>query len=156
MCGIFGYIGFEEPRLLERMGQVIRHRGPDDVGYYNEDKVSLGIRRLSIIDLEGGHQPIFNENNSLVVVYNGEIYNYLELSEDLKRQGHRFKTQCDTEVILHAYEEYGMDFLTRFNGMFVFALYDKRKKELIIARDRAGMEGCVEILLHGRDHPPGR
>jgi len=150
MCGIFGYIGFEEPRLLERMGQVIRHRGPDDVGYYNEDKVSLGIRRLSIIDLEGGHQPIFNENNSLVVVYNGEIYNYLELCEDLKRKGHRFKTQCDTEVILHSYEEYGSDFLTRFNGMFVFALYDKRKKELIIARDRAGIKPLYYYYNNGK------
>jgi len=150
MCGIFGYIGFEEDELLRRMGEVIRHRGPDDHGYHEQGKINLGIRRLSIIDLEGGHQPIYNENNSSVVVYNGEIYNYLELSEELKRKGHQFKTNCDTEVIIHAYEEYGIDCLDRFNGMFVFALYDKGTDELIIARDRAGIKPLYYFHKGGR------
>lgn len=131
MCGIFGYIGFEKHKLLERMGEVIQHRGPDDLGYHVQDKVNSGIRRLSIIDIRGGRQPIYNEDNSLVVVYNGEIYNYLELSQELQRKGHLFNTKCDTEVIVHAYEEYGIDCLAKFNGMFVFALYDKREKELL-------------------------
>ncbi len=150
MCGIFGYIGFEEDGLLRRMGEVIQHRGPDDHGYHEQGKINLGIRRLSIIDLEGGHQPIYNENNSSVVVYNGEIYNYLELSEELKRKGHQFKTHCDTEVIIHAYEEYGIDCLDRFNGMFAFALYDKGTDELIIARDRAGIKPLYYFHKDGR------
>jgi asparagine synthase (glutamine-hydrolysing) len=150
MCGIFGFVGFKEQNLLKRMGEVIQHRGPDDVGYYNHDKVSLGIRRLSIIDLDGGRQPIYNEDRSLAVVYNGEIYNYLELFKELKNKGHEFRTQCDTEVIVHAYEEYGLDFLEKFNGMFAFALYDQRQRELIIARDRTGIKPLYYYQQNGK------
>ncbi len=150
MCGIFGFVGFEDADLLQRMGQVIRHRGPDGQGYYTDPHLSMGMRRLSIIDLVGGGQPIYNEDGSLVVCYNGEIYNYVELMEELRELGHQFKTHCDTEVIVHAYEEWGLDCLQRFNGMFAFALYDLRRRELILARDRAGQKPLYHHQRNGR------
>src|SRR5438270_12386231 len=112
MCGIAGFIDAGRRRdtttgLIDRMCQVIRHRGPDDQGTWVGDGVALGMRRLSIIDLSGGHQPIFNEDGTILVVFNGEIYNYRELQGELRRRGHSFTTDCDTEVIVHAYEEYG-------------------------------------------------
>jgi asparagine synthase (glutamine-hydrolysing) len=120
------------------MCKLIRHRGPDDQGVWVGDGVGLGIRRLSIIDLEGGHQPIFNEDQSILVVFNGEIYNYCELQEGLKKRGHSFRTKSDTEVIVHAYEEYGDDCVKHLRGMFTFALWDRKRQRLLAARDRFG------------------
>jgi asparagine synthase (glutamine-hydrolysing) len=122
------------------MDEVLRHRGPDGTGQYTDPRFSMGMRRLSIIDLEGGSQPIANEDGSLRVCFNGEIYNYVELQQELEAKGHVFKTRCDTEVIVHAYEQWGLDCLQRFNGMFAFALYDARAGEVVLARDRAGQK----------------
>ena len=143
MCGIAGFIDpqhtlHDADQLIDRMCQVIRHRGPDDQGVWASDGVALGMRRLSIIDLAGGHQPIFNEDGSVLVVFNGEIYNYRQLQEELQDLGHRFTTNCDTEVIVHAYEEYGDDCVLHFRGMFTFALWDRKRQRLLAARDRFG------------------
>lgn len=140
MCAIFGFSGFDEPGLLERMAKILVHRGPDGEGFFSAPGFNMGMRRLSIIDLESGWQPIYNEDDSLVVCYNGEIYNYVELAEELKSKGHTFRTHSDTEVIVHAYEEWGADCLQRFNGMFAFALYDRRQDEIFLARDRCGQK----------------
>ena len=123
MCGIVG-INFEDVNLVKQMCKVITHRGPDDEGYYSDKNITLGHKRLSIIDLQTGKQPIYNEDKSIVIVYNGEIYNYRELQESLEAKGHRFYTASDTEVIIHAYEEYGYDCVNLFNGMFAFAIWD--------------------------------
>ncbi len=143
MCGIAGFIDVECSRdnaeqLIESMCGVIRHRGPDDQGAWLGDGVALGMRRLSIIDLAGGHQPIFNEDESILVVFNGEIYNYQELKEELRARGHHFRTNSDTETIVHAYEEYGDDCVKHLRGMFTFALWDRRRQRLLAARDRFG------------------
>src|SRR5215471_17624197 len=145
MCGICGIVNFNttEPvdaRLLERMTFAQAHRGPDDYGYFVEDNVGLGHRRLSIIDLSGGKQPIFNEDGSVVVVFNGEIYNYADLTDSLISKGHRFRTRSDTETIVHAYEEYGDDCMRDFRGMFAFAIWDRRRKRLLLVRDRLGIK----------------
>ena len=140
MCGIFGFAGFEQPDLLRRMGDVLRHRGPDGEGYFHEGRFSLGMRRLAIIDLDGGSQPIFNEDTSLLVIANGEIYNYVELRDELQSLGHRFRTRSDTEVIVHAYQEWGAECVDHLNGMFAFAILDRRREELFLARDRAGQK----------------
>jgi asparagine synthase (glutamine-hydrolysing) len=150
MCGIFGFAGFQHPDLLRRMGEVLRHRGPDDEGYLQEGYFSVGMRRLSIIDLEGGGQPIFNEDESLAILSNGEIYNYIELRDELKGRGHRFRTRSDTEVIVHAYQEWGADCLNRLNGMFAFAILDRRRDELFLARDRAGQKPLYYHYAGGR------
>lgn len=139
MCGIVG-INFEDVDLVKQMCKVILHRGPDEDGYYSDKDITLGHKRLSIIDLHTGKQPIYNEDKSIVIVYNGEIYNYRELREDLEAKGHRFYTASDTEVIIHAYEEYGYDCVNLFNGMFAFAIWDSNKKELFLARDRIGIK----------------
>ncbi len=144
MCGINGFIynksnNIEENiNLIDRMNSLIKYRGPDDDGKYADTQAALGMRRLSIIDLCTGKQPIYNEDNTKVIVFNGEIYNYRELRESLISKGHIFKTKSDTETILHAYEEYGHGCPDKLNGMFAFAIYDILKKELFIARDRAG------------------
>lgn len=143
MCGIAGFIDRtythdEAERLLDRMCQVIRHRGPDEQGIWAGDGAGLGMRRLSIIDLSGGHQPIFNEDQSVLVVFNGEIYNYQSLKQSLQARGHQFATNSDTEVIVHAYEEYGDECVTHLRGMFVFALWDRKQQRLLAARDRYG------------------
>jgi asparagine synthase (glutamine-hydrolysing) len=150
MCGIFGFAGFENPTLLARMGKVLAHRGPDGEGYFHCGPVSMGMRRLSIIDLAGGDQPIYNEDGTIAVCYNGEIYNYLELMDDLQRRGHTFRTRCDTEVLVHGYEEYGIEVLERLNGMFAFALYDRRREELLLARDRAGQKPLYYYHRNGQ------
>ncbi|MBP2029965.1 asparagine synthase (glutamine-hydrolyzing) [Methanohalophilus levihalophilus] len=150
MCGIAGVYGLSDQHLLRKMCDVIEHRGPDDAGYYVDEQISIGMRRLSIIDLSGGHQPVFNEDGSIVVVFNGEIYNFRELREDLEKRGHIFSTNSDTETIVHAYEEYGNDCLNKFNGMFAIALWDTEKKELFLARDRLGIKPLYYSLFEDK------
>lgn len=151
MCGICG-LSFRsenqlvEESLLRQMCNTIVHRGPDDEGIQAFGSFGLGMRRLSIIDLAGGHQPQYNEDKSIAVVFNGEIYNYQELRSELIGKGHRFQTDSDTESIIHAYEEFGIDCVKRFNGMFAFALLDQKKKQLIIARDRVGIKPLFYYL----------
>jgi asparagine synthase (glutamine-hydrolysing) len=145
MCGICGKILFDpnariDPALIKRMADTIAHRGPDDEGYYISGNAGLGHRRLSIIDLSTGKQPLGNEDSTVWVVFNGEIYNYVELRETLISKGHVFRTKSDTEVIVHAYEEYGEGALEKLRGMFAFALWDDRKKKLLLARDRVGIK----------------
>jgi asparagine synthetase B (glutamine-hydrolysing) len=145
MCGICGVVSFEpnvplDRSLLQRMNNSIRHRGPDDEGYYQDEQASLAMRRLSIIDLHTGQQPISNETGDVWVVYNGEIYNFKDVRTTLQQRGHTFKTQTDTEVIVHAYEEYGDNCVEHFNGMFAIALWDTRKRRLFLARDRVGIK----------------
>lgn len=145
MCGIHGYLALAggpapDAALLGRMGRVTTHRGPDDEGRFVDREILLGMRRLSIIDLAGGHQPIGNEDDTLQVVCNGEIYNFRELRQQLLARGHRFKTGSDTEVIVHAYEEYGDEFVRRLDGMFAFALWDGRRRRLLVARDALGVK----------------
>lgn len=145
MCGICGVVLFQpggpvERSILETMNLSLRHRGPDDEGYYQDQQTSLAMRRLSIIDLQTGQQPISNEAGDIWVVYNGEIYNFKQVRATLEKRGHVFKTQTDTEVIVHAYEEYGDDCINHFNGMFSIALWDARKRRLLLARDRVGIK----------------
>jgi len=143
MCGICGLVSAERAPDIEavaRMSGRLVHRGPDDDGLFHEGPAALAARRLSIIDLAGGHQPIENEDRSAVVVQNGEIYNYRELKRELERVGHRFATDCDTEVLVHAYEEWEEDFVERLRGMFAIALWDKRRQRLLLARDRFGIK----------------
>lgn len=146
MCGICGKLNFNpepiSPDLILKMNEKMFHRGPDEQGtYFSSDRhLGMGIRRLKIIDLSTGSQPIFNETKEIVVVLNGEIYNYIELRQELEKKGHKFSTNSDTEVIVHAYEVYGLDFLKQLNGMFGIALWDSVKKHLIVARDRAGIK----------------
>lgn len=144
MCGIAGILNLrtEQPvehALLRRMTDSLHHRGPDEDGYFLKDHIGLGMRRLSIIDLSGGSQPIYSEDRNLVVVFNGEIFNYIELRDDLVKQGHHFSTETDTEVIVHLYEQYGSGFLDRMNGQFAIALWDNAARRLILARDRVGI-----------------
>lgn len=142
MCGFVGFVdrSKNKKKIVKDMADKIIHRGPDSDGYYVDDEVSLGFRRLSIIDLEGGTQPIYNEDNSRVIVFNGEIYNYKEIKEELLKKGHKFKTESDTEVILHGYEEYEEKILDKLRGMFAFVIYDKKKKTLFGARDFYGIK----------------
>ena len=141
MCGIAGKLSLEgpvDPVLLERMCASLEHRGPDSRGTFLDDGVGLGMQRLAVIDPTGGDQPIYNEDRSVVVVLNGEIYNYRELREDLARSGHSFATASDTEVIVHLYEDHGDACVEHLRGMFAFALWDRRRRRLLLARDRIG------------------
>lgn len=122
------------------MTNILIHRGPDDWGIFTDNNIGLGMRRLSIIDLSSGKQPIHNEDNTIWVVFNGEIYNYRELREKLESLGHTFYTNSDTEVIVHAYEEYGVESFLKFRGMFAYVIWDGHKKNLILARDRLGIK----------------
>jgi asparagine synthase (glutamine-hydrolysing) len=144
MCGIAGIVAWRGAAParddVARMCDAMIHRGPDDDGYLIEGPVALGMRRLSIIDLSGGHQPIFNEDGTVAVVFNGEIYNYRELRAELESKGHRFSTASDTEVIVHLWEEEGIEFPRRLNGMFAIALYDRVKKRVVLARDHVGIK----------------
>ncbi|NOY00683.1 MAG: asparagine synthase (glutamine-hydrolyzing) [Verrucomicrobia bacterium] len=140
MCAIFGFSGFNDADYLRRMAKILRHRGPDGEGFFEADKFAFGNRRLSIIDLEGGDQPIYNETGDLVVVQNGEIYNYVELREQLIAKGHVFKTQSDTEVLVHGFEEWGEDVVQKLNGMFAFAVHNRQTGETFFARDRCGQK----------------
>jgi len=144
MCGLAGILYTEARKkpsmnLLERMIENINHRGPDDNGYYLDDDIGLAHARLSIIDLSGGHQPIHNRNKHVWLVFNGEIFNYIELRKDLQSKGYEFYTNTDTEVIVHLYDEYGEDFVNYLNGQFAIALWDSRRKKLILTRDRVGI-----------------
>ena len=144
MCGIAGFYQFESAQdtrvnILKRMLTRIKHRGPDQSGVYLSDKVALGSVRLSIIDLSTGAMPLSNEDGSLWIVFNGEIFNYLELKQELVQKGHKFKTTSDTEVIVHLYQEYGPEFVNKLNGQFAISIWDKRKEELFLARDRVGI-----------------
>ena len=142
MCGFVGYINKEKDKNdnIKKMADLIAHRGPDSEGYYCDENIALGFRRLSIIDLNGGSQPIYSADKSKVIVFNGEIYNYQSLRKDLTKKGYKFKTKTDTEVILHGYEEYKEKILDKLRGMFAFAIYDKKKKQLFAARDFYGIK----------------
>jgi asparagine synthase (glutamine-hydrolysing) len=144
VCGIYGILHLDgaaaDPALMPAMGGTIVHRGPDDEGYHVDGPCAIGMRRLSIIDLAGGHQPISNGDGTLWLVCNGEIYNFRELRQELVALGHRFKTASDSEVVLHSYAQHGEDFIHRLNGMFAFALWDARRRRLIICRDRLGIK----------------
>ena len=142
MCGIAGYIDKQhhaEALVINRMLTRIHHRGPDECGIYIDKNIGLGSVRLSIIDIEGGHQPMPNEDLSLWIVFNGEIFNYIELRKELEEKGHHFRTQSDTEVLVHLYGEYGEECLSKLNGQFVFSIWDKNKQEMFLARDRVGI-----------------
>ena len=145
MCGICGIFYRERARRVERdtlaeMNRRIIHRGPDDDGFFVEGNAGLAMRRLSIIDIQTGHQPISNEDENLWIVYNGELYNHQELRKDLEARGHRYRTKSDTETIIHLFEEYGRDCVKYLRGMYAFAIWDRRKRELFIARDRLGIK----------------
>ncbi len=155
MCGIAGYFNLkgESPpdrELIGRMVNMIRHRGPDEFGAYMDNICALGQARLSIIDLATGSQPLSNEDETLWITFNGEIFNYIELRAELEKSGHRFKTRSDTEVIVHSYEQWGEDCLSHFNGQFAFAIYDKKDKSLFVARDRLGIRPVFYTTQSGR------
>ena len=152
MCGIVGIFDTRgareiDPALVRRMNETQHHRGPDEGDVYTEPGVGFGHRRLSIIDLSSGQQPLFNEDHSVVVVFNGEIYNYQELMEELLQLGHTFRTRCDTEVIVHAWEQWGEACVDRFRGMFAFGLWDRNQQTLFMARDRLGVKPFYYALL---------
>ena len=150
MCGICGF-SWNDEALIRRMADRIVHRGPDQEGFFCTDGMSLGFRRLSIIDLsENGSQPMFNEDNTVCLVFNGEIYNFQELRPQLEAKGHRFRSNTDSEVILHGYEEYGIDVVNHLRGMFGFALYDTARKRLLLARDRIGIKPLYYTEQNGR------
>ena len=142
MCGFVGFCddSKNKKKIIRDMADIIKHRGPDSDGYYVDNNIALGFRRLSIIDLDKGSQPIFNEDKNKVIVFNGEIYNYKEIREELKSKGHKFSTNTDTEVILHGYEEYKEDILNKLRGMFAFVIYDIKEKSLFGARDFYGIK----------------
>ena len=153
MCGFVGYIDggdtLRDEGVLHSMADAIRHRGPDDADYYMDGTIALGFRRLSIIDLEGGRQPILNEDGTKVLTFNGEIYNYQEIKKDLLAAGHVFKTATDSEVLLHGYEEYGTQLLNKLRGMFAFVIWDKEKRELFGARDFFGIKPLYYAQMNG-------
>src|ERR1700687_975846 len=145
MCGIAGILEFgrdarASAAALREMCRVISHRGPDDDGFYTDGSVGIGMRRLSIVDVAGGHQPLSNEDGSLTIVFNGEIYNHLSLREQLIARGHSYRTKSDTETVVHLYEEYGRDCVQHLRGMFAFAIWDTRTRQLFVARDRLGIK----------------
>jgi len=140
MCGVVGTYGFVDEPLLKEMADAISHRGPDGEGFYVGRNGAIGSRRLAIIDVATGQMPIANEDGTIFIVYNGEIYNFAKLTSELKNSGHTFKTKSDTEMVLHAYEEWGEDCVRRFNGMFAFALYNTKKGEIFVARDQFGIK----------------
>ena len=154
MCGLAGFIDMRSERkpdqeLLVRMTDKLVHRGPDSAGYFVDHYVALGFRRLSIIDLESGDQPIYNEDGSVVLMCNGEIFNYLELKKVLIQKGHSFRTNSDVEVLLHLYEEHGIDFLDKINGQFAFVIYDRKHRRLFLARDHFGINPLYYSIING-------
>ena len=154
MCGIFGYFSQDRKSLdagvLQAMGKAIEHRGPDDCGIYEGEGFALGNQRLSIIDIEGGHQPFVSDDGQIIVVQNGEIFNHIELAEELAKDGYLCKTHSDTEVLLRLYERDGIDFLDKLNGMFCISIYDKRKQTMYLVRDRIGVKPLFIHHEHGQ------
>src|SRR5216117_2940153 len=145
MCGITGQYNFErhepvERETIVRMADSIAHRGPDDEGFFIAGPVGLGFRRLSIIDLAGGHQPMSDAEETVWMIFNGEIYNYRELRAELQSKGHQFRTNSDTEVIIHGYKQWGTDVFNRLNGMFGLAIWDVNRRRLVVARDAMGIK----------------
>lgn len=142
MCGICGFTGevLNKTKVIENMAKLITHRGPDSAGFFVDKDISMGFRRLSIIDIDGGEQPIYNENNNLVLTFNGEIYNYKELKEELISKNHKFYTNTDSEVLVHGFEEWGKNLLPKLRGMFAFAIWDRENKSLFMARDPFGIK----------------
>ena len=151
MCGICGATGQVDAEVLRAITDTLAHRGPDDLGFHESPGISLGVRRLSIIDVPGGHQPIANEDGSVTVAFNGEIYNHPELRHRLESRGHRFATNTDTEVLVHLYEEYGDALVHLLQGMFAFALWDAKRRRLLLARDRLGFK---PLYLRKNNTPP--
>ena len=154
MCGIAGVFEYQRRRfvsvgVLESMMDVIQHRGPDDAGAYRNGPIALGMRRLSIIDLEGGKQPVANETGDVRLVFNGEIYNYRSLQQELRGRGHKLRSASDTEVIVHLYEERGEDCVNELRGMFGFALWDGESDKLLLARDRLGIKPLYYADVNG-------
>src|SRR5262247_1664386 len=154
MCGIAGIVSLNsrEPvdqARVKRMRDVLRHRGPDGEGLWAEGPVGLGHRRLSIVDVAGGHQPMANEDETVWITYNGEIYNHAELRTGLEARGHRYRTRSDTETILHLYEELADACVERLQGMFAFALWDRARRRLLLARDRLGIKPLYYALTGG-------
>src|SRR6266480_2420107 len=152
MCGIAGFVGIQIPHdeaagRVRAMCDAIAHRGPDSDGYHVADGVALGMRRLSVIDVSGGQQPISNEDGSITVVFNGEIYNHRSLRRELEASGHRFRTHCDTEVLVHLYEDFGIEMVSRLHGMFAFAIWDSNTRTLLIGRDPTGMKPLSYLAL---------
>src|SRR5436190_8639793 len=155
MCGIAGIVASDELTAGERevvaaMRDVISHRGPDDAGIYVDRQAALGHRRLSIVDVSAGHQPLSNEDESIWLVFNGEIYNHSDVRPELEAAGHRYKTRSDTETIVHAYEAWGEGCVDRLRGMFAFALWDRRHRRLLLARDRMGVKPLYWAHVDGR------
>src|SRR5438552_1721801 len=155
MCGICGQFNFArnepvEPDTIRRMTESIRHRGPDDEGYLISGPLGFGFRRLSIIDLAGGHQPMSDADETVWVIFNGEIYNYRELRAELQNKCHQFRTSSDTEVIIHGYKEWGVDVFNHLNGMFGLAIWDARNERLVVARDAMGIKLIYYKVDNGR------
>ena len=151
MCGICGFTGevIDRNETIHKMTEVITHRGPDSDGFFLDDRISMGFRRLSIIDLEAGSQPIYNEDKSLVLTFNGEIYNYRDLRKELIEAGHKFYTETDSETLIHGFEEWGTDLLNKLRGMFGFAIYNKKDGSVFIARDFFGIKPMHYTLIYG-------
>ena len=151
MCGIVGFVNDKDNKktIINTMMDRIVHRGPNSSGEYIDKHVALGFRRLSIIDLEGGTQPIYNEDRTKIIIFNGEIYNYQPLREELIAAGHVFQTHADTEVLLHGYEEWGTELLQKIRGMFAFAIWDNEKNELFGARDHFGIKPLYYTQMNG-------
>src|SRR5437764_3330082 len=155
MCGICGQLNFArnepvEPATIQRMTETMAHRGPDDEGYFISGPVGLGFRRLSIIDLLGGHQPMSDAEETIWVILNGEIYNFKELRVQLEKRGHRFRTNSDTEVIIHGYKEWGAEVLKHLNGMFGLAIWDVKNHRLVVARDAMGIKLIYYRIANGQ------
>src|SRR6266704_3275945 len=154
MCGIAGLLSLSNKPVFEEevvaMCDAMVHRGPDDAGYYADDRAAMGMRRLSIIDLSTGHQPVHNEDKTIWMVFNGEIYNFRELRSELAVAGHRFYPASDTETIVHAYEEWGTAAIGKLRGMFGLAIWDMRSRTLLIARDRIGIKPLHYAVVNGR------
>lgn len=160
MCGLVGFIdkkkSSEKKKIIKNMSDKIIHRGPDGEGFFVDEKIAMGFRRLSIIDLNGGNQPLYSEDENLVINFNGEVYNYKELREDLIKKGHIFKTEADTEVVLHGYEEYGKDILKKLRGMYGFAIWNRKEGELFLVRDIFGIKPMYyykddDIFMYGSE-----
>ncbi|HOM26753.1 MAG TPA: asparagine synthetase B, partial [bacterium] len=149
ICGIVKNKGIVEIEEIKRMANVMNYRGPDEEGYFFENNIGLGHKRLSIIDLKTGKQPIYNEDESLILICNGEIYNFVELRKKLEEKGHIFKTNSDNEVIIHLYEEKKEKCLSNLRGMFAFAIWDRKNKVLFLARDRLGKKPLVYSMKNG-------